>query len=312
MTSSQARGAGVPLIERTALTFFDAEQLATAIREASIEHHQLEGGDFRGELSGLLAGSVVLNSGCYSRSLRACGCLPEHAVVVGAILGAGRDGCINGYRFGARDLICYPAGAELDYLLPAQTRWAALQLPRAMLGELGLSASLFDKPRVFSASMPGCARIVRRIARLAGAEQGTLISAWHADLAALAAELMLMAQHGTALGARPSYAHRMGLLRAFEQQARERIGEELRIPALCADIGVAQRTLEQTFRDQLGISPRRYLTILRLHVARDALLRGADSDIATIAARCGMHHAGRFATEYRSLFGEAPSATARA
>ncbi|MBK1632584.1 hypothetical protein CKO31_17915 [Thiohalocapsa halophila] len=312
MNTSPAGAMGEPVIERLALTFFDAEQLATAIREASIEHHQLEAGDFRGELRGLLAGPISLNSGRYSRMLRARGWLPEGAVVLGAILDAERDGCINGYRFGARDLVCYPAGAELDYLLPAGTHWTALQLPGTVLGELGLSASLFDRPRVFPASFPGSARIVNRIARLAGARSGTRVADWHAELGALAAELMLVVHNDQGRGGRPSYAERMGLLRTFERLVRERIDEDLRIPALCAGIGVAQRTLEQTFRDQLGISPRRYLTILRLHAARDALLRGADVDIASIAARCGMHHPGRFATEYRALFGEPPSATGRA
>jgi transcriptional regulator GlxA family with amidase domain len=174
-----------------------------------------------------------------------------------------------------------------------------------------MSASLFETPRVFSASFPGCARLVSRIARLAGAGPGTPLTDWHAELSALAAELMLVAHHGDAHGGRPSYAERMGLLRAFEQLVHEGIGEDLRIPALCAAIGVAQRTLEQAFRDQLGISPRRDLTILRLHAARIALLAAEEDDIATVAARCGLHHPGRFATEYRALFGESPSATAR-
>ncbi|MGD2020355.1 MAG: helix-turn-helix domain-containing protein [Thiohalocapsa sp.] len=311
MANSNSSGTGEPVIERLALTFFDAAQLSTAIREASLEHYQLDVGDFRGELHGLLAGPIVLNSGCYNRTLRARGCLPDDAVVVGAILMAECDGCINGYRFGAKDLICYPAGAELDYLLPAHTHWAGLQIPRTVLGELGLSESLFREPKVFSASLPGCARIVSRLARLAGARPSTTVTDWHAELAALAAELMLMAHHGDAPGGRASYAERMRLLRAFEHLVRERIGEDVRIPPLCRAIGVAQRTLEQAFRDQLGISPRRYLTILRLHAARDALLRGADVDIAGLAARCGMHHPGRFASEYRALFGESPSATDR-
>lgn len=150
-----------------------------------------------------------------------------------------------------------------------------------MLGELGLSARLFQTPRVFSAPLPGCALIVSRIARLAGARPGTPLTDWHAELPALAAELMVVAHHGDAGGGRPSYAERMGLLRAFEHLVRERIGEDLRIPALCAAIGVAQRTLEQSFRDQLGISPRRYLTILRLHAARQALRRRAARETPT-------------------------------
>ncbi len=315
MTNARPRDATEPpidpVIERLALSFFDAEQLTAAIREAALEHRQLEAGAFTGELIALTAGPVVLNSGCYSRTLRARGCLPEEAVIVGAILDADRDGCINGYRFGARDLICYPAGAELDYLLPGCTRWAALQLPRTMLRDLDLSPALFAKPRVFSASLPGCARVVSRLARLVGTGPGISFSHWMDEIAALADELRQLGGHGLGLHARPSYAERMRQLRLFEQLVHERIGEDLRIPSLCDTIGVAQRTLEQAFQDQLGLSPRRYLTVLRLHAARTALLRGMDANIATIAASFGMRHPGRFATEYRNLFGEPPSATGR-
>ena len=311
MANATPQGTDGPVIERVVLSFFDAEQLAAAIREAQIEHRQLESGAFSGELRGVIGGSIVLNSGRYSRTLRARGCLPADAVVIGAILEAERDGCINGFRCGARDLICYPPGAELDYLLPARTHWAALQVPRALLGELGLPPSLFARPRVFSASLPGCARIVSRIARLAGAGARVSLRDWEAEVATLADELAPLALQRGGLHARPNYAERMRQLRSFEQQVNERIGESLRIPALCDAIGVAQRTLEQTFRDQLGVSPKRYLTILRLHAARDALLRGAATHIGTLAAGCGIPHAGRFASDYRKLFGEAPSATGR-
>jgi AraC family ethanolamine operon transcriptional activator len=238
--------------------------------------------------------------------------MPEQTVVVGAILSADRDGCINGYRFGARDLICFPAGAELDYLLPAQTRWAALQLPRSMLAHPGLSPAPFRQPRVFPASLPGCAAVVRRLARLTEAGADGAVGDIDGEVRALAADLTRVADLCSGPAGRPAYAERMRQLRCFEQLVRERIGEQLRIPELCAAIGVAQRTLEQSFREHVGVSPKRYLTILRLHVAREALLRGTDTEIGTLAADCGLPHPGRFATEYRRLFGESPSATARA
>jgi AraC-like DNA-binding protein len=270
-------------------------------------------GPFRGELTEVQAGPIIANSGCYSRTLRAVGCLPDDNVVVGAVLAAERDGCLNGYRFGARDLVCYPAGAELDYLLPARTRWAALQLPRTMLAaELGMPEELFLEPRVFPASLPGCARVVRRLERLLGIEDGCAADVVMQLAQDLAGDLVPMAELDAAGCTRPNYAERMQQLRCFERLVRERIGEDLRIPSLCDAIGVAQRTLEQTFQDHVGVSPRRYLTILRLHAAREALLRGIDVHIGSVAANCGLHHPGRFANDYRMLFGEPPSATARA
>jgi AraC-like DNA-binding protein len=83
------------------------------------------------------------------------------------------------------------------------------------------------------------------------------------------------------------------------------------IPELCKAIGASGRTLRVCCQEQLGMSPKRYLLLRRMHLARRAL-RDSASDITTvteIATRYGFWHFGRFAGEYQSLFGEAPSAT---
>jgi AraC family ethanolamine operon transcriptional activator len=81
--------------------------------------------------------------------------------------------------------------------------------------------------------------------------------------------------------------------------------------ARAADVSV--RTLQTAFRDYYGIPPLRYLTLRRLHDVREALQK-ADPDETTvtrIAARFGFWQFGRFAGQYRRLFGERPSETLR-
>ena len=83
------------------------------------------------------------------------------------------------------------------------------------------------------------------------------------------------------------------------------------LPALCAAIGVPERTLRMHCADFLGCSPIEYARLRRLNRSRSALLK-ADHEatsVAEIARSHGFSEPGRFAVAYRVLFGEAPLAT---
>jgi AraC-like DNA-binding protein len=83
------------------------------------------------------------------------------------------------------------------------------------------------------------------------------------------------------------------------------------LPALCAAIGVPERTLREHCTEFLGCGPIEYARLRRLNRARSTLLR-ADHDatsVAEIARSHGFSEPGRFAVAYRALFGEAPLAT---
>jgi len=101
------------------------------------------------------------------------------------------------------------------------------------------------------------------------------------------------------------------IMRRFSRVLDEKMDQSLYITEICKLIGVSERTLEMCCREKLGVGPKRFLLLRRLHLARRAL-RKAAPDAATvtdIATRYGFWHFGRFAGEYRSLFGEPPSVT---
>jgi AraC family transcriptional regulator, ethanolamine operon transcriptional activator len=82
---------------------------------------------------------------------------------------------------------------------------------------------------------------------------------------------------------------------------------------LCAELDISDRSLRRVFVDYFGMSPGRYLKLLRLNQARRAL-RAVEQPVASVT-EVGMRYAffdlGRFAADYRSLFGELPSSTLR-
>lgn len=86
----------------------------------------------------------------------------------------------------------------------------------------------------------------------------------------------------------------------------------LSMARLARHCGVAERTVNAHFRSFVGRPPIDYHRRLRLAAAREMLLAGAPGISVTEAARrYGFNHAGRFSTQYRACFGEAPSATLR-
>lgn len=74
--------------------------------------------------------------------------------------------------------------------------------------------------------------------------------------------------------------------------------------------GVSVRSLFLGFQRYRGISPMKFLRELRLHRVRDELLLAPEGTTVTeVALRWGFYHLGRFAQEYRALFGQSPSQT---
>ncbi|HKM74470.1 MAG TPA: helix-turn-helix domain-containing protein [Stellaceae bacterium] len=110
---------------------------------------------------------------------------------------------------------------------------------------------------------------------------------------------------------RSALRHHAMILRRFRRAVEENPDQALYIPALCTSIGVADRTLRVCCQEQLGMSPKRYLLLRRMHLARRALRESAPTaaTVTEIAAQYGFWQFGRFAGEYKSLFGELPSAT---
>jgi AraC-like DNA-binding protein len=79
------------------------------------------------------------------------------------------------------------------------------------------------------------------------------------------------------LGQRESGEDRSGLrrhamiMRRFRRAVEENPDQALYIPELCSAIGVSERTLRVCCQEQLGMSPKRYLMMRRMSLARHAL-----------------------------------------
>jgi AraC-like DNA-binding protein len=100
-------------------------------------------------------------------------------------------------------------------------------------------------------------------------------------------------------------------MRRFHRVIEVNIDRPLYIPELCTAVGASERTLRTCCEEHLGMGPKRFLLLRRMHMVR-RVLRASDPCETTVtenATRYGFWQFGRLAGEYKALFGEVPSTT---
>ena len=112
---------------------------------------------------------------------------------------------------------------------------------------------------------------------------------------------------------RNGHRHRARVMRRLEDTLAAKSGETLYMAELCAAVGATYWTLRDCCLEHLGMSPKRYLWMRRINLARLALWRAdaAKTTVTEIATNYGFWELGRFSVAYRSLFGEPPSTALR-
>jgi len=79
---------------------------------------------------------------------------------------------------------------------------------------------------------------------------------------------------------------------------------------ICVATGANARTLQDSFRQKRGCSPKQFLRRIRMEKVRAGLLRPEEgASVTSEAVRWGFLHFGRFSHEYLKCFGELPSKT---
>jgi AraC family ethanolamine operon transcriptional activator len=92
---------------------------------------------------------------------------------------------------------------------------------------------------------------------------------------------------------------------------RRHLGESVSIARLSSVAGVSERSLRNAFYDVYTTGPKRYLRLWQLHEVRRALRspKCTEYTVTDVATFHGFFELGRFAGEYKALFGESPSET---
>jgi AraC-like DNA-binding protein len=101
--------------------------------------------------------------------------------------------------------------------------------------------------------------------------------------------------------------------RRAEEFLAAHIDRPLSLAELAETVGVSTRSLSRAFHERHGMGPIGFLRRRRLEAARRDLIDAepGETDVTRVALRYGFAHLGRFAVDYRRMFGESPSETLR-
>ena len=110
-----------------------------------------------------------------------------------------------------------------------------------------------------------------------------------------------------------TFRHHAAIMRRLEEVVEANLDRPLYILEICKASRVSAKTLRLCCQEHLGMSPKRYLLLRRMHLARRALCMAdpASTTVTEIATNYGFWELGRFSVMYHSLFGESPSASLR-
>ncbi len=95
-------------------------------------------------------------------------------------------------------------------------------------------------------------------------------------------------------------------LREAQRLIAENPGATLTVPALAAHVGMSERNFARYFRQEVGRSPGRYVTSVRIEAAR-RLLEDTDRAVADIAVACGLGTAETLRRSFMRTLGCGPT-----
>jgi AraC-like DNA-binding protein len=285
----------------------DVDAMAAAVADGlTAEYVQLEPTPFTGQWTVLYTRNVVVQIGREDVAVVRRLCVPRKrwAVIVPLLVTASARW--NATSMGPQDvLICEP-GAECFAFDPAGTRFAVMTF------ETGTPATRRLSTLARACAPSGVASLREGDAcALVGAllSVGGRFPMRGTDIARLAREcLARAAPRGTQIEASVG---RSDIVRRVGAFCRRHVGEPLSIAQLSSVAGVSERSLRNAFYDVFTTSPKRYLKLWQLHQVRRALraVTGEEDTVTDVATLHGFYELGRFAGEYKALFGEAPSQT---
>ena len=303
--------------------FSEPEEYEAALRVEGLSGLVISGrGQFRARLTQIALNRMRLSAAEERLSRIAFLTVPANMVLVWFPVDNGETPICGGIGVHANELLTACSGQQFHSVSNGATHWGAIELRRSVLIKYGvtLCGTAFSiLPGVQRWRPPSAAN--RRLRSLYAAAIRSAARCPHAladTEAAHGLEQQLLHAVLDCLSNQPaddrSRAERRGqdVMVRFEELLRSRQSSKL-LSEICTVLQVSDRRLRQLCAQHLEMSPTSYDRLRRMSLVRQALRRAdpALNSVSTLARHNGFRDLGRFAVNYRAVFGEAPSTTLR-
>jgi AraC family ethanolamine operon transcriptional activator len=302
----------------------ESADLALNFPEWTWQLTRLQRGDFRAHAVAIPLDAVLIARLNFNRALLhrvrpppACFSLLLFAESAGAVF-------VEGHKLSAGDCVAPHPESDVEIVSHGESTIVAISISEIIWGRKG------QWPQGEGIELRGGGHLLAChresvVALLNAADSAIQALAVHSrpltsqDTRHFFSELMLARLSDARTQAQPRYVHE-----ERPERARRRIGVErarayildhltdpIRLSDLCRHTHLQARSLEYGFREIVGLSPVRYIKMMRLGEVRRHLLSRVNEyrSISELALDSGFWHLSQFAVDYKKLFMESPSAT---
>lgn len=302
----------------------DVDDQALSLSGWEQEYHQLSPGRYEGSVSWCSMKGIEFFVESSNQQLHQAGSIPAGKVAMALPLACEGQGWISGQPVGADTMVVLTDQRPLDFRTPRSLSVAAIVVAMEDLlrfagvfeCEAAVAAAIaqgaFTLPGLMAGHLRDClASVARSVAseKLA-LNHGNALAAFRNNLLSGFVNALGGSATAAQAPARSAAQHRRTVERAV-QYMRSHASEPIGVVDICQAVGVHSRVLQYCFNEVFGVTPVAYLRCLRLHQVRREIKEAPNESLGDIAARWGIWHLGRFASDYKRLFGELPSTTAR-
>lgn len=290
----------------------------------SMDHRQIEGGAFEGELLVAQLAGMQFARVAYNRGIRSWGDSPTGMITIAVPLSVPQSVIWHGHSLSMNHALLQKSSRGVDFLRRGAFQIALVSID---VGSLLSAADQTHQPDAESAVL-GDAVMVQPdetainqfrhyfqnlFALIESYPQQALQPALQTFIRQEAITLMLnLLSPDNNIPEHCPY-NRYQLMKQAEEMMLENLARSWTVHSLCTELHISERTLRYGFHEYFGMPPMAYLKIQRLNaVQRQLKTSTADQTTVTdVAIEWGFWHMGQFAKDYKKMFGESPSKTLR-